>query len=49
MMNIYKNNPKYKPNTKKYLCQKICFIIQVGIVKIRKDTKTQNNTFWKFL
>ena len=45
MMNIYKNDPKYKPKYKKTLCQKISFIIQVGIVKISNDNKNTKLLF----
>ena len=48
-MNIYKNDPKYKPNYKKDLCQKINFNIQVENTKSARTTKTQNHTFCKFL
>ena len=44
-MTIFKNHPKYK----KTLCQKINVIMHESIVKIRKDNKTQNPTFGKFL
>ena len=49
MMNIYKNDPKYKPKYKKTLCQKISFIIQVGIVKISNDNKNTKLLFLEIL
>ncbi|RKU26934.1 hypothetical protein C6497_12885 [Candidatus Poribacteria bacterium] len=49
MMNIYKNDPKYKPKYKKTLCQKICFNMQDGIVKFHKDNKNTKSHFWQIL
>ncbi|RKU29148.1 hypothetical protein C6497_07095 [Candidatus Poribacteria bacterium] len=48
-MNIYKNDPKYKPKYKKTLCQKISYNRQVEIVKISKDNKNTKSHFLEIL
>ena len=48
MMNIYKNDPKYKPLYKRALCQKSTIICMLDLSKFARATKTQNHTFWKF-
>ncbi len=49
MMTIYKNDPKYKPLYKRALCQKICFNMYGGIVKIHKDSKNTKSHFLEIL
>ncbi len=48
-MTIYKNDPKYKPNYKESLCQKITHILKAicrkKLSKFARTTKTQNHTF----
>ncbi len=49
MMDIYKNDPKYKRIFMSKNHQFMLVLVRLELSKSARITKTQNHTFWKFL